>query len=139
MLANVLKINHRLWAYINHLQQPHEFYVSQVPNARSLASTPFPQQAQIFVYQLGNVYLLLALLALVCCWTTSRSVARGYLAAVALADLGHIYAVYRVLGSETFWDVGQWNDMIWGGVGVSAFLHLNRLGTLLGVFGEVRV
>ena len=40
---------------------------------------------------------------------------------MALADLGHIYAVYRVLGSETFWDVGQWNDMIWGkAVGIAA-------------------
>lgn len=139
LASNVLKINHRLWAYINHLQQPHQFYASQIPNAGTLASTPFPQQAQILVYQLGNVYLLLALLALVCCWTTSRSVVRGYLAAVALADLGHIYAVYRVLGSETFWDVGQWNDMIWGSVGVSAILHVNRLATLLGVFGRVGV
>ena len=139
LASNVLKINHRLWAYMNHLQQPHQFYASQIPNAGTLASTPFPQQAQILVYQLGNVYLLLALLALVCCWTTSRSVVRGYLAAVALADLGHIYAVYRVLGSETFWDVGQWNDMIWGSVGVSAILHVNRLATLLGVFGRVGV
>lgn len=122
---------------MNHLQAPHQFYADQIPNAGSLAAVPFPQQAQILVYQLGNVYLLLALLAVVCCWTTSRSVIRGYLAAVALADLGHIYAVYRVLGHETFWDVGQWNDMIWGSVGVSAFLHVNRLATLLGVYGKV--
>ncbi|KAF7527150.1 hypothetical protein G7054_g10569 [Neopestalotiopsis clavispora] len=63
--------------------------------------------------------------------------ARGYLAVVALADLGHIYASYAAMGPEAFWDYSGWNHMIWGNVGVSAFLHLNRLLTLLGVFGPV--
>jgi len=57
---------------------------------------------------------------------------------VALADLGHIYAVYRVWGS-VFWDLGLWNDMMWGNVGVSTFLHVNRLATLLGLFGSVKI
>lgn len=74
---------------------------------------------------------------MVCCWTTSRSVVRGYLAAVALADLGHIYAVYRVLEPEVFWDLGQWNDMMWGNAGVSGFLHANRVATLLGLYGKI--
>jgi hypothetical protein len=75
------------------------------------------------------------LLAIVCIWTNYRSVANYYLLAVALADLGHIYAVYCVWG-QAFWDLNQWNDMMWGNVGVSAFLHINRLATVLGVFGR---
>ena len=59
---------------------------------------------------------------------------RGYLAAVALADLGHIFAVYRVVGSDTFWDISQWNAMMYGSVGVSTFLHVHRLLTLLGLY-----
>jgi len=86
---------------------------------------------------LANVYLLLAALAVVCCFTSSKNVATGYLAVVAVADLGHIWAVYRVFGYETFVEFGNWNDATWGNVGVSAFLHVNRLATLLGVFGRV--
>lgn len=119
---------------MNHLYHPHLFYADQVPNSGALATVAFPPQAQILVYQLGNVYLLLALLAVVCCWTPNRVVARGYLAAVALADLGHIFAVYRVLSADTFWDVSQWNAMLFGSVGVSAFLHIHRLISLLGLY-----
>jgi len=87
------------------------------------------------VLLLGNVYLLLALLAIVCIWTPHKAVATYYLLAVALADLGHIYATYRVWG-PAFWDLNQWNDMMYGNVAVSAFLHVNRLATVLGVFGR---
>lgn len=123
-----------MWAYVTHLQDPHQFYADQVPSPGALASVQFPQQAQVLVYQLGNVYLLLAFLAVVCCWMTDRTVIRGYLAAVALADLGHIFAVYRVVGADIFWDVSQWNGMMFGSVGVSAFLHVHRLITLLGLY-----
>lgn len=90
--------------------------------------------AEMLTLLLGNVYFLLALLALVCIWTPYRPVAHWYLLAVAVADLGHIHATYRVWG-PAFWDLNQWNDMMYGNVGVSAFLHVNRLATVIGVFG----
>ncbi|KAK3115005.1 hypothetical protein LTR53_006090 [Teratosphaeriaceae sp. CCFEE 6253] len=123
-----------LWAYYALLQDPKQFYLDQVPHS-TLAEASFTPQAELLVLLLGNVYLLLALLALICIWTPHRSVADRYLLAVAVADLGHIYATYRVWGSD-FWDWTQWNDMMWGNVGVSAFLHVNRLATVLGVFGK---
>jgi len=89
--------------------------------------------------QMGNVLLLIAVMAVICCWTTHASVARYYLLAVAFADLGHIYSTYRGVGQEYFWNVGQWNDMVAGNVGASVFLNINRWLTLLGLFGKLRV
>jgi hypothetical protein len=124
-----------IWAYIVLLQSPHQFYDDQIPGL-SLATISLPPQARLLIFQLGNIYLLLALLATVCCWTTNKKVARSYLIVVALADLGHVWAVYHVLGREKFLDVGAWNEMTWGNVGMSAFLHINRLATVIGVFGR---
>ena len=87
--------------------------------------------------QLGNVMLLLAAMALICCFTTKQDIPKKYLLAVAFADFGHIYAVYAALGDEVFWNLNGWNDMVWGNVGVSAFLNLYRWMTLLGVFGRI--
>lgn len=125
-----------LWAYAIVLQDPEGFYTSQVPTTAPAATVPFPAQAQLLLGQLHNIYLLLAGLAIVCCWTSDRTVARNYLLVVALADLGHIYTVYKVFGYEKFMNLGSWNDATWGNVGVSVFLHVNRLATVLGVFGR---
>lgn len=55
---------------------------------------------------------------------------------MGLADLWHLYATYRGVGSEYFWNVSGWNDMVWGNVGSSAFLNVNRWLTVLAVFGK---
>lgn len=41
------------------------------------------------------------------------------------------------MGPKVFWNFNEYNDMMWGNIGVSAFLHVNRLATVLGVFGRV--
>jgi hypothetical protein len=69
--------------------------------------------------------------------TRDANVTKWYLAMVAMGDLGHIYSNYMVMGPEVFWNYGEWNDMMWGNIGFSAFLHGNRVATLLGVFGKV--
>ena len=93
----------------------------------------------IVAAQLGNVYLLLALLAVICCYTTTDpKVARNYLVAVAIADLGHVYSTYVGLGWDRLIDIGAWNDMMWGSIGFSIFLCMNRVATLLGVFGSIK-
>ncbi|KAI0118815.1 hypothetical protein GGR51DRAFT_133910 [Nemania sp. FL0031] len=126
-------------AYITTLQDPFSFYSRQAQNYE-LAADPssFPPQAQIMTLQLVNVYLLLAAMAVICSWTTNASTARWYLAAVALADYGHIYACYVGVGLDLLLQPAEWNDMLWGSVGVSLFLNVVRLSTLAGVFGPVK-
>ena len=115
---------------------PGDFYIRQLPNATSLTTVVTPQAVSLSL-QVGNVLLLLAFMALICCWTHHPDIPKKYLVAVALADFGHIYAAYAALGPEIFWDVSKWNDMLWGNVGVSAFLNVNRWATVLGMFGSV--
>lgn len=122
--------------YATALRNPAQYYADQTPNAE-LSKLVFTPQALSLTLQLGNVLLLLAAIALICCWTTHPEIARRYLIVVALADLGHIYAAYRGLGDSAFWDVTQWNDMAYGNIGASAFLHINRWLTVAGVFGRL--
>ncbi|KAI1176277.1 hypothetical protein F4777DRAFT_547003 [Nemania sp. FL0916] len=125
-------------AYITTLQDPFAFYSRQAPNyALPAEPSSFPPQAQILTLQLVNVYLLLAAMAVICSWTTHARTARWYLGAVALADYGHIWACYVGVGRELFLQPSEWNDMLWGSVGVSAFLNVVRLLTLVGAFGAV--
>ncbi|KAI1330489.1 hypothetical protein F5Y16DRAFT_363294 [Xylariaceae sp. FL0255] len=129
-----------VYAYYVAMADPYAFYAAQTPthNLGASSITTFPPQAQIFTYQLVNVYLLLAGLALTCSFTRHASVAKLYLFFVALADYGHILSCYLVIPTNVLLDVSQWNDMIWGSVGGSIFLNVVRLGTLLGLFGAVR-
>lgn len=83
--------------------------------------------------------MLLALLAVICCWTKHAEIIKKYLLAVAVGDLGHIYATYRAVGSDFFFNVSEWNDMIWANVVVVLFLFVNRLATVAGVFGSISV
>lgn len=89
--------------------------------------------------QLCNVLLLLAAMAVVCCFSPSRTTAKWYLIAVAFADYGHIYATFRGLGPGTFYDPSQWNDVIAGNIVASAVLNVLRWLTVLGAFGRLGV
>ncbi|KAM5344684.1 hypothetical protein ACJ41O_010546 [Fusarium nematophilum] len=124
-----------VWAYINFLLDPFKYFADQAPNP--ITREAFTPQAEALTWQMANVILLLAPIALICCWTKNREIAIWYLVAVGLGDWGHIYAVYRGVGPEYFWDFAGWNDMTAGNVGVSAFLNVNRWLTVAGVFGSV--
>lgn len=127
-----------IWAYITNLTNPIQFYHTQHPlSTPTSMPSQIPPQALTLTLLFGNVLLLLALLALLCSWTSDASVAKGYLLCVAVADWGHIYAVYAGLGGEVFWDVGAWNDVVWGNVGASLFLNVMRLMAVAGVFGRI--
>jgi hypothetical protein len=125
-----------VWGYATALRTPEQYYADQTPNAE-LAKLGFTPQALSLTLQLGNVLLLLAAMAIICCWTTHADVTQKYLVAVALADLGHIYGAYRGLGDTVFWDVTQWNEMAYGNIGASSFLHINRWMTVAGLFGRL--
>lgn len=103
----------------------------------SIAGHAVPVNGLGLTLQLGNVFALLAAIAIICTHTTHSEIIKRYLVVVAFADLGHIYAGYRTLGADVFWDVTQWNDMAWGNIFFSLFLHLNRWLTVAGFFGKV--
>lgn len=135
LLHHNLNLN-SIWATILDFKSPFHFYASQAPN-NSIEPTDFPAQALGLSLAMGNIFILLAFLAIICSWTNHPEIIKRYLLVVAVADLGHCYATYRAVGSEYFFNIGGWNDMIWGNVGVSLFLHVNRLATVSGVFGRI--
>lgn len=126
---------HSIWATIAALNDPTDYYVRQHFDVK-LQQIPLTPQSHVLVLQWANIFVLLAGMALVCCWTSHADVAKRYLFIVAIADLGHIWSVYKVLGDEYFWNFAEWNDLLRGAVGVSMFLNINRWATLLGAFGR---
>jgi hypothetical protein len=114
------------------------FISRQLPETTTTAITPMPSSAIIMSYSVANVFLLLGGLAILCTVITRDvKVTKWYLGMVACGDLGHIYASYKVMGPQVFWDFAQYNDLMWGNIGFSAVLHVNRVATLLGLFGKV--
>ncbi|OCK85778.1 hypothetical protein K432DRAFT_377289 [Lepidopterella palustris CBS 459.81] len=113
---------------------PTRFATTQVPDDGTIL-TP---SIACLSYTIGNIFLLLLLVAVLCLFISREArVARFYLLFVALGDLGHIYSSYRAMGPRKFWDFGNYNDIMWGNIGASAFLCVNRVATLMGVFGAV--
>ncbi|CAP61242.1 uncharacterized protein PODANS_3_11575 [Podospora anserina S mat+] len=121
------------YSYFNRQLPPDLLYTS-----KTTQPPDFSPQAEIVTLQLINVFLLLAGLAVVCCFSKDRFVVKGYCTVVALADYGHIWSVYKGLGPEAFWEFGKWNDLVWGGVLASALLNLVRWGVVFDVFGRLK-
>lgn len=133
----MLQADHRtLSVYASYVgfTDPYRFFSTQAP--AHITHADYSPQAEALTLQFANILFLLAAMAVICCWTTNTSVTRAYLISVVVADLGHIYGTYRGVGAEYFFDVAQWNDMTWGNIGGSLFLHINRLATLAGIFGK---
>jgi hypothetical protein len=109
-----------------------------LPNAATTSIEPIPSSAIILSYSTANIFVLLAGIAIICTVITrDANVTKWYLGIVAIADLGHIYSSYKVMGPQVFWNFSGYNDLMWGNIGFSALLHVNRVATLLGIFGRV--
>ncbi|CAD6456714.1 a0766a36-f63c-479e-b4ff-94160c5e0a3d-CDS [Sclerotinia trifoliorum] len=79
--------------------------------------TTIPLSTSIILTQLANLYLLFAINeALILRCTSDLHVWRVVLAAMLVADFGHLYSV-RALGSSIYWNLLRWNVMAWGNVG----------------------
>ncbi|PWY82196.1 hypothetical protein BO70DRAFT_352797 [Aspergillus heteromorphus CBS 117.55] len=116
---------------------PADFITSQIPSNPTATITP---SALSLAYQVSNLYALLALLGLaVLHSTTEPRVVRNYLLALAVADLGHVWAVGRGMGLQRFVDVAGWNALTWGNVGVTMALFGGRVVVLLGGWGGCSV
>ena len=99
----------------------------------SISKAVIPLTTTISLFQLSNLYLLFALNeCLVLSSTNSVRVWRRLLFCLLIADFGHLCTLIP-LGSDVYWQVGQWNAMAWGNV---AFVYIGasmRMAFLLGV------
>ncbi|EEY15978.1 conserved hypothetical protein [Verticillium alfalfae VaMs.102] len=96
---------------------PDQFVTDQI-----IQQTPplHSDNGRMVTLQLGNLYLLLAMIGVAVLSSTSEiRVVRNYLVALWVADLGHLWACYHGLGYGKFVDVAQWNAMTWGNVGAT--------------------
>ncbi len=121
------------------MSDPLAYFANQVPGHGGIQTAEVAAPALGVTLQLLNVFLLLAAVGVVCSFSGDPATVKTYLAVVALADYGHIYAAYRAVGEDVFFNPSLWNDMLWGGIGVSAFLNVVRWLTVLGAFGPVAV
>ena len=116
------------------------FVADQLPASSPLDLVPATANAKVVAMQLGNTYLLLALLGLFILNTTIDSrVVKAYILALAIADIGHVVPTLWMMGWENAISVGNWNSMAWGNIGATVFLFVTRIAYLLGIFGKVLV
>lgn len=81
--------------------------------------------------------MLLAMISLLCTVVTREArVTKYYLAILAAGDIGHLYANYKGMGRDVFWNFGAYNEVMIGNVWATVFLWVNRIATLAGVFGR---
>ena len=90
--------------------------------------------------QLGNIYLLLAMIGVAVLYTSAEpKLIRNYVVALAIGDVGHVLITGWVLGLSRSLKVTEWNGMTWGNIGVTIFLFATRMAYLTGLFGSDRV
>lgn len=91
--------------------------------AEQIAGSPqqeITQNAKMIAYQLGNIYLLMALVGVAVLYTTTEAkVVRSYLIALAIADVGHVGITCYVMEYERAVDIAHWNSMAWGNLGAT--------------------
>ena len=105
-----------------------------MPNTPLHALTP---NQLIVALQLGNTYLLVGLIGIAVLYTTaSPRVARRYILALLLGDIGHLVATYHGMGRDKFCDIANWNSMAWGNIGITGLIFLARCAYLLGLLGK---
>lgn len=103
-------------------------------------SIPLTPTEKILALQLANMYGLMGMVGIaVLYYTTETRVVRNYLIACAIADVGHVGVTGVGMGWERFVDVGGWNKLAWGNVGVTSFLFVSRCAYLAGLLGGDRV
>jgi hypothetical protein len=111
------------------------FIAGQTPHA-SLPAVPLHPSTLALNYQLGNLYLLLGMCGVAVIYGTSEPhVLRNYLIALAIADIGHLYATYLAMGYVSFVDYASWGQVAWGNIAATVFLFVNRILYLVGAFG----
>lgn len=102
------------------------FYISSLRSAK-LSRTQSPTPETIIVLQLGNLFLLLAVIGLYVLYSTSEpAVATAYLSALWWGDLGHIGVTAWCIGWQGASEWRQWNLFTWANVGIPVCLSVAR-------------
>lgn len=128
-----------LAGYLSPMLDTTSFVNSQLP-ATSVTTVLPTATNRVLALQLGNVYGLLAMVGVGILYaTTEAKVVRNFLLACAIADVGHLYVTYAVMGYMDFIDVQGWNSMAWGNIGVTLGLFLTRVLYLTGFWGQDKV
>ena len=70
--------------------------------------------------------------------TTEPKVVCNYLIACAIADLGHLWFTYVVMGHGEFFNIWEWSNVAWGNIGITATLFVCRVLYLAGAMGKDR-
>jgi hypothetical protein len=64
--------------------------------------------------------LLLCMVGVAVLYTTTEAkVVRNYVVALLLADIGHVAITCYIMPYEKLIDIGTWNPMAWGNIGVT--------------------
>lgn len=109
--------------FVGAIIDPSWFIAAQVPHDKHVLVSGHDV---VVTEQLGNLYLLLALIGIAILTTTSEvSVVRSYLAALAIGDVGHVAISCYGLGWEHTMSPSQWSAVGWGNIPftVSRLLH----------------
>lgn len=92
---------------------------------------------RVLAFQLGNLYMLIALIGIFVLNTTTESrVVRGFIWACWIADIGHVGATALVMQGPDLMDIGNWNAMAWGNIGATTALFIVRSLYLAGFLGS---
>ncbi|KAK6496377.1 hypothetical protein TWF481_002402 [Arthrobotrys musiformis] len=115
---------------------PEQFVASQLPNTELTQLSP---SNKLIAWQTGNLFGIMGMMGIAILFaTTEVVVVKRYLVALLLGDIGHLTAVWWVMGSYEFFAPHRWSGFTWGNVGITALLALVRIGTLVGLFGPIR-
>ena len=115
------------------------FVKGQLPSASATPVWP-AASTRVLTLQLGNLYGLLGMIGIgVLYFTSDVRVVRNYILACAIADVGHLWATYAVMGQRDFMDVMNWNARAWGNIGITVALLTTRVLYLAGFLGEDNV
>ncbi|KAK6522077.1 hypothetical protein TWF281_002646 [Arthrobotrys megalospora] len=116
--------------------QPEQFVAQQLPDTELAELTP---SGKLIAWQTGNLFGIMAMMGIAILFaTTEVAVVKRYLVVLLLGDLGHLMAVWWMMGSYEFFAAHRWSGFTWGNVGMTMFLALTRIGTLVGLFGAIK-
>ncbi|PHH81730.1 hypothetical protein CDD82_78 [Ophiocordyceps australis] len=128
--ASIFAINDPAWFVAQQL-----LHTAPSPAPQTLADSSI-----VVARQLGNMYLLMALVGLAVFLSTREPcVVRSYLFALWLGDIGHMAISCYGLGRDRFMNPWQWNAMAWGNIFVTALLFTMRSAYFVGLFGPDRL
>jgi hypothetical protein len=112
-----------------------KYYVSSQSDCP--ISRPLFRSEEIHLYQLSNLFLLIAFISIyVMNATDDIKVARAFLTALWWGDIGHLAATAWCMSWKSFSDVSKWNLVQWGNIAIPAFLLTIRTLYFLGLFGD---